>query len=30
MIDAAKEIASSARVIVDYAKKIAQQCTDSR
>ena len=30
MIDAAKEIASNAMVIVDYAKKIAQQCTDSR
>ena len=30
MIATAKEIASGARIIVDYAKKISQQCTDKR
>lgn len=30
MIATAKQIASGARIIVDYARKIAQQCTDAR
>ena len=30
MIATAKEVASNARIIAEYAKKIAQQCSDTR
>ena len=30
MIATAKKVAHGARVIVEYAKKISQQCTDTR
>ena len=30
MIATAKQVATNARIIVEYAKKIAQQCSDTR